>query len=66
MHRCGLELPFDDEIGLLEAGLDVALLDLERLAIFEGFSGLGSTPTVKRSSCSNGASGRMASTTSIT
>ena len=37
-----------------------------RLAMFEGLSGLGSTPTVKRSSCRTGASGRMASTTSIT
>jgi hypothetical protein len=32
----------------------------------EGFSGLGSTPTVKRSSWSSGAFGDMASTTSIT
>ncbi len=37
-----------------------------RLAMLEGFSGLGSTPTVKRSSWSRGAFGDMASTTSIT
>ena len=37
-----------------------------RLAMLDGLSGLGSTPTVKRSSCRSGASGRMASTTSIT
>ncbi len=37
-----------------------------RLATFEGFAGLGSTPAVNRSSCSSGASGRIASTTSIT
>ncbi len=37
-----------------------------RLATLDGLSGLGSTPAVKRSSCRSGASGRMASTTSIT
>ncbi len=37
-----------------------------RLAMLEDLSGLGSTPMVKRSSCRTGASGRMASTTSIT
>ncbi len=37
-----------------------------RLAMFEGLSGLGSTPTVKRSSWSSGAPGFMASTTSMT
>ena len=37
-----------------------------RLAMFEGLSGLGSTPTVKRSSCRTGAPGFIASTTSIT
>ena len=37
-----------------------------RLATFEGLSGLGSTPAVKRSSCRSGAPGFIASTTSIT
>ena len=37
-----------------------------RLAMLDGLSGFGSTPTVNRSSCSRGASGRMASTTSMT
>ena len=37
-----------------------------RLATLDGLSGLGSTPTVNRSSCSRGASGRIASTTSMT
>ena len=37
-----------------------------RLATFDGLSGLGSTPTVNRSSWRSGASGRIASTTSIT
>ena len=37
-----------------------------RLATFEGLSGLGSTPTVNRSSWSSGAPGCMASTTSMT
>ncbi len=37
-----------------------------RLATLEGFSGLGSTPTVKRSSWRSGAPGFMASTTSMT
>ena len=34
--------------------------------MLEGLSGLGSTPIVKRSSCSSGACGAMASSTSMT
>ena len=47
------------------ASMSPSLISI-RLATFEGLSGLGSTPTVKRSSWRMGAPGAMASTTSIT
>ena len=66
MDRRGLELALDDDIGLLEAGLDVAQGDLDALGDVGGLLGLGLDAAVKRSSCRSGAPGCMASTTSIT
>jgi hypothetical protein len=44
MHRGRLELPFDDDVGLLEAGLDVAHLDLDALGDVRGLVRLGLDP----------------------
>jgi hypothetical protein len=41
VDRCGLELALDDDIGLGEAGLDVAQRDLDALGDVRGLVGLG-------------------------
>jgi len=66
VHRRRLELALDDEVGLLEAGLEVALLDLDALGDVRGLLGLGLDADGERSSCRSGAFGCIASTTSIT
>ena len=49
----------DDDVGLLEAGLDIAVAELASArAMLEGFVGFGSTPSVKmRCGCRTGAFG---------
>jgi hypothetical protein len=41
VHRRGLELALDDHVGLLEAGLDVAQVDLDPLGDVGRLVGLG-------------------------
>ena len=38
MRRLGLELALDDDVGLGEAGLDVAMAELAAPATLDGFS----------------------------
>jgi len=67
MHGRGLERHLDDLVGRRETSRKIAQLSLysTRLEILEGF-GAGSTPRVIRSSKSSGASGCIASSTSMT
>ena len=67
VHRLGGVAALDDHVGLLEAGLDVALVELRRAwRCSTAWSASARRPPVNRSSCSTGASGCIASSTSIT
>ena len=50
VHRPGRELALDDDVGLLKPASMSPSVISTRLAMLDGLSGLGSTPTVNRSS----------------
>ena len=66
VHRGGLEFLLDDDVGLGEAGIEVADLNSSRFETLDGLVGAGSTPRVIMSSNSSGASSFIASSTSMT
>ena len=66
MHGRGLERHFDDLVGRRETGLHIAELELDPLRDIGGLAGAGSIPRVIRSGNSSGASGFIASSTSMT
>ena len=45
VHRLCRVAPLDDDFGLGEPGLDIALGEADHLGTFDGLVGLGSTPT---------------------
>ena len=65
VHGLGLEAALDDHVGLLEAGLDVAELELDRARRCWTACRLRLDASVNMSSCRIGAPGFIASSTSI-
>ena len=66
VRRLGLEAALDDDVGLPEALLEIAMAELVRAAMLEAFFGAGSTSAVIMSSCRSGAPGFIAASTSVT
>ena len=66
VDRRGLELALDDDVGLLEAGLDVAQGDLDALGDVRRLLGLGLDADREQIVVQERRAGFMASTTSMT